>query len=675
MFGLKLARLLGKSWSRTSPCPTRARKTTRSPLYLERLEDRTVPSNYLGTTANSFAVLGASTVTNTGPSIVDGNLGVSPGTAITGFPPGTVTPPGVMHAGDAVADEAQNEVTTAYNTLANLPFTTSLTGQDLGGLTLIPGVYNFTTTAQLTGTLTLNDEGNPSALFVIQIGSTLTTASNSSVVFLNGEMDDEVYWQVGSSATLGSDTAFSGNILALASITMNTGASIQCGRALARNGAVTMDDNIVSTVCLTPPGSISGEKFTDLTGSGVLNGSDPGLAGVTVFLDLAGTGVYAAGDPTAVTDANGDYSFTNLPPGTYTVLEEMPTGYIQTTPNLAPIVLASGENVTGENMGDFQLISISGFKFNDLNDSGVYNESDPGLAGVTVFIDLKGTGIYAVGDPVTVTDANGDYTFTNLGPGNYTVLEVEPIGWVQTTANPGVITASSGTNIVGVNFGNYQLPAAGPLGSISGEKFNDLTGSGVQEPNDPGLAGITIFIDLKGTGIFAPGDPYTVTGPNGDYSFSNLPAGNYTIREEEPVGWMQTTSNPAGIAISGNDVTGVDFGNFELASLSGEKFNDLNGNGVLDPGEPGLAGITVFIDLNGTGIYEPNDPSTVTGVNGDLHLHRSGARHLYRPRSGARWLDTNNPQSRGCHGHERRQFHRRELRQLHTHLDQWPQVQ
>jgi hypothetical protein len=199
-------------------------------------------------TANTFAVLGSSTVTNTGPSIITGDLGVSPGSAVTGFPPGIVTPPGTIHAADAVALQAQTDNLTAYNYLAGLAPTQVLTGQDLGGLTLTPGVYFFASSAQLTGTLTLNNLGDPNALFVFQIGSTLTTASNSSVLLSNGGDDPNVFFQVGSSATLGTTTQFKGNILALASITLNTGANIECGRALAQTGAVTLDTNNISTV-------------------------------------------------------------------------------------------------------------------------------------------------------------------------------------------------------------------------------------------------------------------------------------------------------------------------------------------------------------------------------------------------------------------------------------------
>ena len=197
--------------------------------------------------ADSFAVLGSSTVTNTGPTVVNGDLGVSPGSTLVGFPPGSVTPPGAVHLADAAALAAQNSIVTAYNSLAGQACDLDLSGTDLGGLTLTPGAYCFSTSAQLTGTLTLNAQGNSGAVWVFQIGSTLTTASNSSVVFINGGQACGAFWQVGSSATLGTTTAFSGNILALASITLNTGAT-NSGGLFARTGAVTLDSNTVSRV-------------------------------------------------------------------------------------------------------------------------------------------------------------------------------------------------------------------------------------------------------------------------------------------------------------------------------------------------------------------------------------------------------------------------------------------
>ena len=162
--------------------------------------------------ASTFAVLGGATVTNTGPSIVTGNLGVSPGTAVTGFPPGLLL--GTQHAGDAVALAAQDDLTIAYNNAAGQTPDAGIAG-DLGGLILIAGVYAAPSSIGLTGVLTLDAIGNPNAIWVFQVGSTLTTASASTVVLVNGAQSCNVFWQIGSSATLGTNSTFVGSILAL----------------------------------------------------------------------------------------------------------------------------------------------------------------------------------------------------------------------------------------------------------------------------------------------------------------------------------------------------------------------------------------------------------------------------------------------------------------------------
>ena len=210
-------------------------------------------------TSTSFAVLAGTTVTNTGPSVISGNLGVSPGTAITGFPPGIVQG-GVQHSADAVAAEAEADMTTAMNDAAGRgPAAAAST--DLGGETLDPGVYNHGSGLFLTGTVTLDGKGDPNSVFIFQAGSTLITASNSNVRLINGAQPCNVFWQVGSSATIGTNTTFAGTVMALTSISVQTGATVT-GRILAQNGQVSLDTNVITRPTCAAPSDDDGSDTT-----------------------------------------------------------------------------------------------------------------------------------------------------------------------------------------------------------------------------------------------------------------------------------------------------------------------------------------------------------------------------------------------------------------------------
>jgi Ice-binding-like len=203
-------------------------------------------------TTGSFSVLAGAGITNTGPTTVTGDIGTFPTTSISGL--GSLTVGGANHAGDAVTQQAKIDLVTAYNTAAGEGPTNPIAA-DLGGRTLLPGVYNSASSIGLTGALTLNAQGNPNSVFVFQAGSALTSASGSQINLINGAQACNVYWQIGSSATLGTGSTFIGTVIALQSITVTTGVKID-GRVLARNGAVTLDtDTITTSTCATTPGS------------------------------------------------------------------------------------------------------------------------------------------------------------------------------------------------------------------------------------------------------------------------------------------------------------------------------------------------------------------------------------------------------------------------------------
>jgi Ice-binding-like len=253
------------------------RKTTRAAVLLAGILTTFIfTSSALGAaasvglgTAASFSVLGGSTVTNTGPTTMFGDLGLSPGSSVTGAPHVL----GQTHVDDAVAVAAKNDLTTAYDDAASRPSNGSA-GTDLAGQVFLPGVRTASSSLLLSaGSVTLDAQGNPDAVFIFQIGTTLKTGSNTSVSLVNGAQACNVFWQVGSSATLGTGTSFVGTVMALASITATTAATIH-GRLLARNAAVTLDTNTITTSnCAS---SVSGTGGGAETPNGV---PPPGLGG------------------------------------------------------------------------------------------------------------------------------------------------------------------------------------------------------------------------------------------------------------------------------------------------------------------------------------------------------------------------------------------------------------
>ncbi len=307
-------------------------------------------------TAASFSVLGGQSVTNTGPSMVAGDLGVSPGTAISGFPPGLAI--GAMYSATAQAQQAQADLTVAYNDAAGRAPTANIAG-DLGGLTLTSGVYQAAESIGLTGDLTLDAQGDPAATFIFQIGSTLTTGSSGTITLTNDAQPCHVFWQVGSSATLGTSTNFAGTIMALTSVTLTTGAALT-GRALARNGSVTLDTNTITMPACdtdTPPtdtttSPVDTRPTTTVEAPPVATGPDSTGGSVT---DSGSTSSETIGDTPQVINSEAESSTALVPPGNQAGPGRPAGGATRPTP-----LAATGPSMVGPLLGASGLFLSAG---------------------------------------------------------------------------------------------------------------------------------------------------------------------------------------------------------------------------------------------------------------------------------------------------------------------------
>jgi hypothetical protein len=294
-------------------------------------------------TASSYAVLAGSTIVNTGASVISGDIGLSPGTAVVGFPPG-VQSSGTTQVADAQAGVAQSDLTAAYvDAASRTPFST--VSSDLGGSTLVPGVYQSSSGLSVTGTLTLNGGGDPNAVFIFQAGSTLIAATGSQVVLENGAQACNVFWQVGSSATLGTTSQFSGSIMALTSITLNTGASVT-GRVLARNGAVTLDGNNIAVPACSAAVATTTTSTTTTTTTTTLPATTTTVAPTTTTTRRAPTTTTTRRAPATTTTTAATTPASTVT--TTTVTAAAPTTTTTVAPTTTTTVIPSGPPATGQ---------------------------------------------------------------------------------------------------------------------------------------------------------------------------------------------------------------------------------------------------------------------------------------------------------------------------------------
>ncbi len=290
-------------------------------------------------------------------------------------------------------------------------------------------------------------------------------------------------------------------------------------------------------------GQIQGSKWHDLNQNGDWDADEPGLSGWTIYLDQNQNGELDDGENSTVTNAAGDYIFNFLTPGTYTVAEVLKPGWEQThptDPETYSVDVAEEETVTDINFGNIltEPVSISGSKWHDLDQNGVWDQDEPALEGWTIYLDDNENGQLDEGELSTVTDENGEYEFSDLSPDTYTVAEVLQQGWEQTSPVNGtyILDLAPNEDAEEIDFGNFELPP----GEIQGSKWNDLNGNGERDPEEPGLEGWTIYLDHNNNGELDEDERSTVTDENGEYTFSDLVVGRYTVAEVLQEDWVQT---------------------------------------------------------------------------------------------------------------------------------------
>ena len=328
--------------------------------------------------------------------------------------------------------------------------------------------------------------------------------------------------------------------------------------------------------------SISGTVFNDTNGNGVLNTGEVGLVGIAVTLRNGATTV-----ATASTNASGAYSFTKLAGATYTVTAATPVGYAGTTANPLTVVLASGQSATGRHFGFAPATaSVGDTVFNDVNGNGAQDSGETGKSGVTVTLSRSGSTVGA-----QTTNATGNYSFTGLTAGTYTVAGTVPAGWSSTNANPRTVTLTTGQSESSADLGMWQTDA-----SIGDTVFDDANGNGARDAGEAGVANVGLTLSKSGTTVAT-----ATTNASGSYAFGSLPAGAYSVVPAPPFGWVSTTTSPLSVTLAAGQInTAVDFGVRQSnASIGDLVWLDADGDGVRDAGEQGLAGVRVGLVARG----------------------------------------------------------------------------
>lgn len=371
-------------------------------------------------------------------------------------------------------------------------------------------------------------------------------------------------------------------------------------------------------------GDVAGTLLHDANENGLKDNDENGLAGWTVFVDYNNDGSLDADEPSAVTNVDGDYLITDLADGDYVVREVLQPGWSPSpgTEAFQTATIFDGNEFKANFFNTIASVgSITGTVWNDFNGDGIRALTDTGLSGWTIFIDVNNNSVADLGELSTTTDVNGDYVFPVVASGEHKVREVLPAGWTTSPGydtNKSVIVTTGGETVL--DFANFTPEA----GSVSGTVWNDLDNNHVRATDptsgaytEPGLAGWQVFVDQNGDGLLTLGEPAATTDANGDYTIFGVPYGLNTIREVTNPDFAPTAPVSASYTftlLNGQAVDGYDFGNYERhdASISGRIYADSDHDGVRDPGERGLAGITIYLDLDNDDLLDDSEPRIVT---------------------------------------------------------------
>lgn len=375
---------------------------------------------------------------------------------------------------------------------------------------------------------------------------------------------------------------------------------------------------------IPPVGTIQGTVWNDANGDGLRGTGEAPLSGQTVYIDLDNNGQQDPTDPARITDASGTYSFTDIHTGTYRVVEVIPEGFISAD-NRSTVVTANVFRGSVQSVDFYNLTpasgSISGVLFNDLDGNGLRSAAESGLAGWQVYADLNSNSLFDVGEPIATTAADGSYGISGLAYGNVTLRDIVPDTWIATSPVAGatMIHLLNGEARTGIDLGNRER-----IGTIQGTVWNDANGDRLRGTDEFGMPDSVVFLDLNHDGIQDVTEPATLTDATGKYSFSRVPTGTYTVVEVVPTGWITSIGKPSTLTTT-LGIGGVNVADFYNllpvpGSISGTIWSDVNSNGVLDAGEPGLEGWQVYVDANQNGVFDAGELQATTSATGTYTL-------------------------------------------------------